>query len=54
MVEFPGRTFWGWIHGMLLLMAGVGISVAFVASIMYLVQMRRLQSESWRRARACV
>jgi ABC-type transport system involved in cytochrome c biogenesis permease subunit len=43
--NFTGERFWGWVHGMLLLMAGVGVSVAFVASIMYLVQMRRLQAK---------
>ena len=43
--DFTGPNFWGLIHGMLLLLAGVGISVAFVASIMYLVQVRRLQAK---------
>jgi ABC-type transport system involved in cytochrome c biogenesis permease subunit len=44
--DFAGPNFWGWIHGMLLLLAGVGISVACVASIMYLVQVRRLQTKA--------
>jgi ABC-type transport system involved in cytochrome c biogenesis permease subunit len=43
--SFSGPRFWGLIHGILLLLAGVGISVAFVASVMYLVQVRRLQAK---------
>jgi len=40
---FAGEHFWGSIHGALLLAASVGITVAFVASVMYLVQSRRLR-----------
>lgn len=40
-----GERFWGTVHGSLLLLAGVGISVGFVASVMYLVQVRRLRAK---------
>ncbi|HWY87777.1 MAG TPA: cytochrome c biogenesis protein CcsA [Gemmataceae bacterium] len=43
--DFDGNRFWGLIHGILVLLAGVGISVAFVASVMYLVQLRRLRAK---------
>jgi len=36
---------WGLVHGALLLLAAVGLSVGFVASIMYLVQVRRLRAK---------
>ncbi len=36
---------WGLIHGGLLLLAAVGVCVGFVASIMYLVQARRLRAK---------
>lgn len=36
---------WGLVHGALLLLAAVGMSVGFVASIMYLVQVRRLRAK---------
>lgn len=38
-----GERFWGIVHGALLLLAAVGGCVGFVASIMYLVQARRLR-----------
>lgn len=38
-------SFWGLLHVGLLLLAAVGICVGFVASIMYLVQVRRLRSK---------
>jgi ABC-type transport system involved in cytochrome c biogenesis permease subunit len=38
-----GERFWGIVHGGLLLLAAVGGCVGFVASIMYLVQARRLR-----------
>jgi ABC-type transport system involved in cytochrome c biogenesis permease subunit len=38
-----GDRFWGIVHGSLLLLAAVGGCVGFVASIMYLVQARRLR-----------
>ena len=37
--------FWVWTHFVLLLMAAVGVSVGFIASVMYLVQLRRLQAK---------
>jgi ABC-type transport system involved in cytochrome c biogenesis permease subunit len=40
---FTGEHFWGVVHGILLLAASVGITVAFLASAMYLVQVRRLR-----------
>ena len=40
-----GPQFWGAVHGGLLLLAAVGVSVAFVASVMYLVQARRLRAK---------
>ncbi|MCE9564523.1 MAG: cytochrome c biogenesis protein CcsA [Planctomycetes bacterium] len=46
--DFPtwasGDRFWGAIHGFLILFAAIGISVGFVASVMYLVQARRLRN----------
>jgi len=41
-----GEKLLGVIHGMLVLLAAVGISVAFVASVMYLVQARRLKTKT--------
>ena len=38
-----GERFWGMIHGILILLASVGVSVGFLASVMYLVQARRLR-----------
>jgi ABC-type uncharacterized transport system permease subunit len=35
--------FWGMTHGVLLLLAAVGVCVGFIASLMYLVQMYRLR-----------
>ena len=43
---FRGERFWSSVHGALLLLASVGICVAFVASIMYLVQARRLKKKA--------
>jgi ABC-type transport system involved in cytochrome c biogenesis permease subunit len=43
--SFRGEKFWGLVHGCLLLLAGVGICVGFVASVMYLVQLRRLKAK---------
>jgi ABC-type uncharacterized transport system permease subunit len=37
--------FWVWTHIVLLLLASVGISIGFIASVMYLVQLRRLQAK---------
>lgn len=36
---------WGLVHGVLLLLAAAGLSVGFVASVMYLVQVRRLRAK---------
>ena len=38
-----GDHVWGAVHGVLVLAASVGIAVGFLASVMYLVQARRLQ-----------
>lgn len=38
-----GERFWGLVHGGLLVLAAVGGCVGFVASVMYLVQARRLR-----------
>ena len=40
---FSAEHFWGTVHGVLVLAASVGITVAFLASVMYLVQSRRLR-----------
>jgi ABC-type uncharacterized transport system permease subunit len=36
---------WGMVHGVLILLAAVGVAVGFIASVMYLVQSRRLQAK---------
>lgn len=41
-----GEQFWGTVHGSLLLLAAVGVCVAFVASVMYLVQAQRLKTKT--------
>lgn len=40
-----GDRFWGAVHGLLLLLAAVGISVGFLTSVMYLVQARRVRNK---------
>jgi ABC-type transport system involved in cytochrome c biogenesis permease subunit len=40
---YSGTRFWGIVHGSLILAASVGITVAFLASVMYLLQARRLR-----------
>jgi len=49
-VEFPpwliGDRFWGAVHGVLLLCAAVGVSVGFLASVMYLIQADRLKKKA--------
>ncbi len=40
-----GDRFWGAVHGLLLLGAAIGISVGFVASVMFLVQARRVRNK---------
>ena len=43
--DWAGARFWGAIHGGLLVLAAVGVSVGFVASVMYLLQARRLRAK---------
>lgn len=40
---FTGERFWGGFHGVLILLASVGVSVCFLASVMYLIQAQRLR-----------
>jgi len=40
-----GARVWGSLHGLLLLLAAVGVSVGFLASVMYLVQAGRLRAK---------
>jgi ABC-type transport system involved in cytochrome c biogenesis permease subunit len=40
-----GDRFWSFVHGTLLLLAAVGVCVGFFASVMYLVQARRLRAK---------
>jgi ABC-type transport system involved in cytochrome c biogenesis permease subunit len=40
-----GRHFWPVLHGILLLLAAVGVCVGFVASLMYLAQVHRLRAK---------
>lgn len=44
--ELRGERFWGFVHGGLLLLAAVGVCVGFVASVMYLIQARRLKAKA--------
>jgi ABC-type transport system involved in cytochrome c biogenesis permease subunit len=44
-LAFSGESLWGRVHGGLLLLAAVGICVAFVASVMYLLQARQLRDK---------
>ena len=41
-----GERFWGMLHGVLLLLAAVGVCVGFLASVMYLFQAHRLRSKT--------
>jgi len=41
-----GERFWRMIHGGLLLLAGVGVCVGFLASVMYLIQAQRLKAKA--------
>ncbi|OWK40310.1 cytochrome c biogenesis protein CcsA [Fimbriiglobus ruber] len=46
-VAWPAAIrFWGAVHGLLLLLAAVGVCVGFLASVMYLVQARRLRDKT--------
>jgi ABC-type transport system involved in cytochrome c biogenesis permease subunit len=40
---FSGEHFWGMVHGVLLFAASVGITLGFLASVMYLIQAWRLK-----------
>jgi ABC-type uncharacterized transport system permease subunit len=40
-----GERFWPILHGVLLLLAAVGVCVGFVASLMYLAQVHRLRTK---------
>jgi ABC-type transport system involved in cytochrome c biogenesis permease subunit len=40
-----GERFWPAFHGTLILLATVGVSVGFLASVMYLVQARRMRNK---------
>lgn len=43
---FVGERLWAAVHGLLLLAAAVGVSVGFLASVMYLVQARRVRRKT--------
>jgi ABC-type transport system involved in cytochrome c biogenesis permease subunit len=43
LLSLEGRQFWPLLHGGLMLLTAVGVSVGFVASVMYLVQVHRLK-----------
>ena len=45
-VKGSDANIWGPVHGVLLLMATVGLCVGFLASIMYLVQAHRLRAKT--------
>ena len=40
---FAGDHFWGMVHGSLVVLACVGITLGFLASVMYLIQTHRLR-----------
>jgi ABC-type transport system involved in cytochrome c biogenesis permease subunit len=42
-LSFDPTRVWGAVHGVLVLLAAVGVSVGCVASVMYLIQARRLR-----------
>jgi ABC-type transport system involved in cytochrome c biogenesis permease subunit len=46
LAALSGEQFWGGVHGLLILLASVGVSVGFLASVMYLVQARRLRTKA--------
>lgn len=46
LLDIRGERFWGSVHGVLLLLAAVGCCVGFVASVMYLLQLRRLKAKT--------
>ncbi|MBX7105538.1 MAG: cytochrome c biogenesis protein [Gemmataceae bacterium] len=44
--NLAGERFWGTVHGTLILLAAVGVCVGAIASVMYLLQARRLRAKS--------
>ena len=44
-IWFNPEHFWGTLHGLMLLASCVGITLGFLASLMYLVQLRRLKKK---------
>jgi ABC-type uncharacterized transport system permease subunit len=46
LANLTGHRFWGAIHGGVILLAAVGVCVGFVASVMYLIQARRLRAKA--------
>jgi ABC-type uncharacterized transport system permease subunit len=42
---FRGERFWPTAHGVLVILAAVGVSVGFIASLMYFVQAHRLKAK---------
>jgi ABC-type uncharacterized transport system permease subunit len=42
-LEFESSHIWGTVHGLFILLAAVGVCVGCIASIMYLIQARRLR-----------
>jgi ABC-type uncharacterized transport system permease subunit len=45
LAALTGEHFWPAVHGVLILSAAVGVSVGFLASVMYLAQARRLRAK---------
>jgi ABC-type uncharacterized transport system permease subunit len=45
LAALTGDRFWGGVHGVLILLAAVGVCVGFLASVMYLFQARRLRAK---------
>ena len=45
LAALTGERFWGAVHGGLILLAAVGVCVGFLASVMYLIQARRLRAK---------
>jgi ABC-type uncharacterized transport system permease subunit len=41
----PAQEFWGPVHAWLVFLAAVGVSIGFLASLMYLIQARRLRTK---------
>jgi ABC-type uncharacterized transport system permease subunit len=41
----PAQEFWGPVHAWLVFLAAVGVSIGFLASLMYLIQARRLRAK---------